>query len=118
MVKKFTNGVRLSKVTCQYEFHTSSCFFHSLISESLDVNIYLPTPEGKKAMDFIVDIQTSRLKIGLKGHDRLFMDDKTYSTVDKSESSWYLDAQDSLLHIILVKAHRGKQKTGQCPTIA
>jgi len=74
--------------------------------QNTDVNVFITTPKDKKASDFIVDIQPSRLRIGLKGHDRLYIDEPTYSTVDKGESSWYLTA--GMLHIILVKAHRGK----------
>ncbi len=71
-----------------------------------DVTMYINAPPGKyKAADFDVQIETSKLRVGLKGRDRYFIDDYTYDKLDTSESSWYLD--DGILHIILVKVSRG-----------
>lgn len=73
--------------------------------QSLDeVTIYIDAPP-MKASDFEIKIQTNRLQVGLKGHDRFFIDEKTWGKVDTSESSWYLD--ESILNIILIKVARG-----------
>lgn len=71
-----------------------------------EVNIYINAPPGKrKGSDFEIKIEPNRLKIGLKGYDRAFIDEKTFGKVDTSESSWYID--ESILNIILIKASRG-----------
>lgn len=57
-----------------------------------DVTIYVNTPPGKtKASEFDIQIQVSKLRVGLKGHDRHFIDEETFDKVNTSESSWYLD---------------------------
>ncbi len=67
--------------------------------------MYVNAPKGKKASDFDIRIETNRLRVGLKGYDRFFIDEQTFGKVDLSESSWYLD--DSIIHIILIKVARG-----------
>jgi len=49
-----------------------------------------------------------KLRIGLKNSDRYFIDEPTFSKVNTSESSWYLDNDTNVLHIILTKVHRGE----------
>ena len=71
-----------------------------------EINIYIDAPIGKKASDFVINIQTNYLQVGLKNHDRFFIDEKTYSKVNIAESSWYLDSDT--IHIILMKVHRGE----------
>jgi len=70
-----------------------------------EVTMYVNAPKGKKANDFRIIIETNRLRIGLKGFDRFFIDEPTFGKVDTSESSWYID--DSIIHIILIKVARG-----------
>ena len=71
-----------------------------------EVNIYIDAPPGKtKGSDFDIKIQPNKLKVGLKGYDRAFIDEKTFGKVDTSESSWYID--ESILNIVLIKASRG-----------
>lgn len=73
-----------------------------------EVNLYIDVKDlhDKRAADFEVKIQTRRLSIGLKGNDRFFIDEPTFSKVNTSESSWFLDS--NILHIILMKVHRGE----------
>jgi len=73
-----------------------------------DVNLFLDVPPGKRACEFRVEILSDRLRIGLKGHDQFFIDEETFSKVNTSESSWYLDSDVSMIHIILMKVHRGE----------
>ena len=76
-----------------------------------DVNMYIPIPPTHtRASDFIVTITPRQLSVGLKHHDRFFIDEPTWSLVDTTESSWYLDdSTDSrCLAIVLTKAHRGE----------
>lgn len=71
-----------------------------------DVTMYVNAPPGKqKASEFDIKIEASKLRVGLKGHDRYFIDEKTFDKVDTSESSWYID--EGIIHIILVKVSRG-----------
>ena len=54
-----------------------------------DVTIYIDVPPGKdKASDFDIEIRASKLRVGLKGHDRCFIEEDTFEKVDTSESSW------------------------------
>ena len=54
-----------------------------------DVTVYIDVPPGKdKASEFDIKIQASNLRVGLKGHDRYFIDEDTFEKVDTSESSW------------------------------
>lgn len=78
--------------------------------QSLDeVNIYIQTPDSSlKAKDFDIQISCQRLKVGLKNHSQYFIDEATFSKVDTSESSWYLDSETSTIHIILMKVLRGE----------
>jgi CS domain len=80
--------------------------------QSLDeVNMYIPSPPQTRAAEFHITIASKRLSVGLRGHDRLFIDEPTYSLVNVSESSWYLDDDDdddATLCIVLVKGHRGE----------
>jgi len=71
-----------------------------------EVNLYIDAPPSKRASDFQVNIQSKRLSIGLKGNDRMFIDEPTFSKVNTSESSWYLDS--NIIHIIMMKVHRGE----------
>jgi len=75
-----------------------------------EVNLYIDAPPGKRAADFEISIQSRRVKIGLKGNDRLFIDEPTFSKVNTSESSWYLDS--NIIHIIMIKVHRGETWEG------
>jgi len=75
-----------------------------------EVNIYIDVKglPNKRAADFLIKIQSKQLSIGLKGNDRLFIDEPTFSKVNTSESSWYLDGDSNTLHVILMKVHRGE----------
>lgn len=75
-----------------------------------EVTIYVETPPGKKASELIVNIFNNRLQVGLKNHDRFFIDELTYSKVNTTESSWYMES--NTLHIILMKVHRGETWEG------
>ena len=76
--------------------------------QSLDeVTMYIQAPPNVRASDFNVTIQSKRLAIGLKGNDRRYIDEPTFSIVDTTESSWYLD-DDGIITIVLIKAHRGE----------
>ena len=59
-----------------------------------------------RAADFDIQIKPKKLTIGLKGNCNRFIDEATFSKVDTSESSWYLDS--GVLNIVLIKAHRGE----------
>ena len=83
-----------------------------------EVEMYIETPTDPnssfKASDFEIRISAQRLQVGMRGRDRLFLDESTFGKVDTKESSWYLDKDDSdhdgktIIHIILIKAYRGQ----------
>jgi len=73
-----------------------------------EVNIYINAPPGKAASDLIVNIRPKNLQVGLRGNDRFFINEATFSKVDTTESSWYLDSDGRTIHIVLIKAHRGE----------
>jgi len=77
-----------------------------------EVNVYIDTPANNRARDFSVKIQSNRLRIGLKSNDRFFIDENTFSKVKTSDSSWYLDPDTSVIHVILAKVHRGETWEG------
>jgi hypothetical protein len=72
-----------------------------------EVNVYIPAPPNRPASSFKINIQPQILQVGIKHHDRFFIDERTFSKVDQSESSWYLDKDEGEIHVILIKAHRG-----------
>ena len=76
-----------------------------------EVNMYIPIPPThSRASDFIVTITPRQLSVGLQHHDRFFIDEPTWSLVDTTESSWYLDdtSGSRCLAVVLIKAHRGE----------
>lgn len=73
-----------------------------------EVNLFIPAPPNHKASAFEINIHPQKLQVGLKGHDRYFIDEATFSKVDKFESSWYLDEDEGEINIVLIKAHRGE----------
>lgn len=71
------------------------------------VSMILPSPSTNlHAKDFDIQIKPKRLKIGLKGYDRYFIDEKVFDVVDTAESSWFLD--EGSINIYLVKSKRGQ----------
>uniref|UniRef100_A0A7S4NFY5 CS domain-containing protein n=1 Tax=Odontella aurita TaxID=265563 RepID=A0A7S4NFY5_9STRA len=76
-----------------------------------EVNICVEAPPGLRASQIICDIGHDRLRIGLRGSDRYFIDERTFGGVVTAESSWYLD-DERILNIVLVKAHRGETWDG------
>ena len=76
-----------------------------------DVTVYIDAPPSlPSASCVIVDLSPNRLKVGLKDHDRYFIDERTYDKVVTRESSWYLD--DGVITIVLIKAFRGQTWEG------
>ncbi|KAL7512276.1 hypothetical protein ACHAXN_009254 [Cyclotella atomus] len=78
-----------------------------------EVTIYItapPLPSHSPASYIIINIDANHLQVGLKGHDRFFIDENTFDKVKTKESSWYLD--DGIITIILVKAFRGQTWEG------
>lgn len=73
-----------------------------------EVNLYIPAPPNQTASSLDISIQPQRLQVGIRGHDRFFIDEETYSKVVTHESSWYLDQDSKEIHIVLIKAHRGQ----------
>jgi hypothetical protein len=80
--------------------------------QSLDsITLYIETPPGKSvAKDFDIQITTTHLKVGLKGHDRYFLNNDLFSKVDTTESCWCLN-DDYVLEISLAKQHLGETWT-------
>ena len=78
-----------------------------------ELTIYIdapPLPTHSPASYIIVNIEANRLQVGLKSHDRFFLDENTFDKVKVRESSWYLD--DGVITIILAKAFRGQTWEG------
>ena len=69
--------------------------------------MYVDAPPGIKADQLSVTIRTDRLRIGLKGADRYFIDEAPYGKVKPAESSWYLD-DSGIISIVLAKVYRGE----------
>ena len=64
------------------------------------------------AKDYIlVTISPTRLRVGLVGSDRYFIDEMTFDKVITKESSWYLD-EGKVITIILAKCYRGQTWEG------
>jgi hypothetical protein len=64
------------------------------------------------AKDYIlVTISPTRLRVGLVGSDRYFIDEMTFDKVITKESSWYLD-EGKIITIILAKCYRGQTWEG------
>lgn len=79
--------------------------------QSLDsVTLYIDAPPDRKAKDFRIEITTKHLKVGLKDHDRFFLEEDFHSLVDTTESCWYLE-DNGVLQIVLTKQHRGETWT-------
>lgn len=97
--------MKQSSIPNRYIFEFNGLKIYEWDQNLDEVNIYIDAPSGRKASDFDIIIQANNLKVGMKGHDRYFIDEKTFGKVDTSESSWYLD--ESILHIILIKVSRG-----------
>lgn len=73
-----------------------------------EVNIYIDAPPNTSASALVCNILPSRLQLGLRGSDRFFIDEATYGKVNLSDSSWYLDADDGIINIVLAKVYRGE----------
>ena len=68
-------------------------------------------PSQRAASFIVVDIEPTRLRVGLRGADRYFIDEATFDKVKVQESSWYLD-DDGVITIVLAKAFRGQTWEG------
>ena len=77
------------------------------ISLCAEVNMYIDAPPGVQASQLLCNIRTDRLQIGLRGSDRYFIDEKTFSKVKTDDSSWYLD-DSGVINIVLNKVYRGE----------
>ena len=80
-----------------------------------EVTVYVDAPmqqlPRENAASFIdVNILPDRLRVGLKGGDRHFIDEGTFDKVKVRESSWYLD--DGVITIVLAKCFRGQTWEG------
>jgi hypothetical protein len=69
-------------------------------------------PKNNPAGYIVVDIMTNGLRVGLRGVDRYFIDEKTYDKVKVKESSWYLDKEEGVINVVLSKCHRGQTWEG------
>ena len=77
------------------------------ISLCAEVNMYIDAPPGVQASQLLCNIRTARVQIGLRGSDRYFIDEKTFSKVKTDDSSWYLD-DSGVINIVLNKVYRGE----------
>mmetsp|Transcript_6197 Transcript_6197/g.12652 ORF Transcript_6197/g.12652 Transcript_6197/m.12652 type:complete len:235 (-) Transcript_6197:1249-1953(-) len=76
-----------------------------------EVTIYIDAPpQVPSAAYIVVNILPTRLQVGLKDHDRFFIDEFTFDKVKTNESSWFLD--DGVITIILSKCFRGQTWEG------
>ncbi len=76
-----------------------------------EVTIYIDAPPHvPSAANIVVNILPTRLQVGLKDHDRFFIDENTFDKVKTNESSWFLD--DGVITIILAKCFRGQTWEG------
>ena len=74
--------------------------FEQTLSE---VVMYIPTP-ATKASEIVCRLLPSKVQIGLRGADRLFLDEATYQAIDTDESTWTFGQQ---LEVYLQKANKG-----------
>lgn len=75
--------------------------------QSLDeINIFINL-ESKTVNknDLDIDIQSKRIKIGLKGK-KSFMEGELFAVINKESSYWFIE--DNILHILLTKANKGE----------
>lgn len=79
-----------------------------------EVTVYIDAPPQlptkSPASYIIVNIQSNRLQVGLKGNDRYFIDENTFDKVKVNESSWFLD--EGVITIVLAKGFRGQTWEG------
>ena len=83
----------------------------SVFNSTSEINIYIQAPPNTRAKDFAIKIKTNNLTVGLKERKSYFLDEKTFSKVNTTESSWYL-SDSGELHIVLIKQHRGEAWDG------
>mmetsp|Transcript_4122 Transcript_4122/g.8780 ORF Transcript_4122/g.8780 Transcript_4122/m.8780 type:complete len:240 (+) Transcript_4122:163-882(+) len=72
-----------------------------------EVNMYIDAPPGIHANQIQCNIQPNRIQIGLRGSDRFFIDESTFSKVKTADSSWYLD-DSGTINVVLAKVYRGE----------
>jgi hypothetical protein len=122
--RQFMSGNRAWKVCFWFVFFNKISpslihFFetHTQIAMILtEVNIYVKAPPGVKAAKIVCNISPRKLELGIRGSDRYFISEATYSLVDTSESSWYMD--DDIINIVLIKAHRAETWESALKTVA
>lgn len=81
-----------------------------------EVTVYIDAPMGQlpsrnAARHIVVDISPDMLRVGLRGGDRYFIDERTFDKVKVKESSWYLD-EEGVITIVLSKCFRGQTWEG------
>ena len=69
--------------------------------------MYIDSPPGIQASQLLCNICTNRVQVGLRGSDRFFIDESTFSRVKVDDSSWYLD-DDGVINVVLAKVYRGE----------
>ena len=67
-------------------------------------------PKEHVASHIVVNILPNQLQVGLKGRDKMFIDENTFDKVKVKESSWYID--EGVITIVLSKCFRGQTWEG------
>ena len=75
----------------------------------LEVNLYIDAPPGiSSASQLKCNIEPTKLQLGLKNANRWFINESTFSKVNVDDSSWYLDKDENIIHIVLSKVFKGE----------
>jgi hypothetical protein len=69
--------------------------------------MYIDAPSGIQVNQILCNIQPNKLQIGLRGPDRLFFDETTFSKVKVDDSSWYVN-HSGVINVVLAKVDRGE----------
>lgn len=71
-----------------------------------EVNIYLEPPPGLPRHMIVIEISHKHLKVGIKGHDQVYLDEDTWGPVKPEESIWTL--VDGEININLQKMNKAE----------
>eukprot|EP00550_Attheya_septentrionalis_P003069 CAMPEP_0198283106 /NCGR_PEP_ID=MMETSP1449-20131203/2787_1 /TAXON_ID=420275 /ORGANISM="Attheya septentrionalis, Strain CCMP2084" /LENGTH=207 /DNA_ID=CAMNT_0043979609 /DNA_START=136 /DNA_END=759 /DNA_ORIENTATION=+ len=99
---------RKDPITGRYVYECNGQKVYEWDQSLEEVNIYVTAPPNVKASSIMCHIKSQWLQLGLVGSNQFFLDEGTFAQVNVGESSWYLDASEGIIYIILMKAFKAE----------
>ena len=101
-VTKTKEGTEKGRYKFEYQGRTIYEWEQSLE----EVNLYIEPPPGLPRHMIVIEITHKHLKVGIKGHDQVYLDEDTWGPVKPEESMWTM--VDGEININLQKMNKAE----------